>query len=383
MANVYDYLEWRGDISFRADGYNEIDALIISQLTYVPFDGIVSKNGRMNLAQAAAVYARKHPPADKKEEGNPMVARAEQMLRTVAGTPRYESVAVSGYVKETSTEDETQFCAMVFSLPGGYDVVAYRGTDGTVVGWNENFNLGFMEVTYGQQKAVAYLNEAAKKRKSKLFVTGHSKGGNLAMYAASFCEREVRDRIEAVYNLDGPGFLAGVIESEEYRQMLPKIKTFIPKTSIVGRLLEHSESVTVVESTEKRLDQHDQTTWQLVGRHFITLPDTDSMSHFVEGMIKNWMETMTKEQLNSFVDILFEVLQDMEIETIEALQQIGISGWRKLYKRGSELSKGNSDILKTAFKGLLSQGGKQFVGMFKDDEEGEAEKEDPNLQQDG
>ncbi len=369
MSNVYDYLKWRGDLSFRADGFNEIDALIISQLTYVPFEGIVSKKGRMSLAAAAAKYLRKHPPEEKKEEGNPMVARAEQMLMTVARLTRFENVAVSGYVRETSEEDETQFCAMVFSLPGGAEVVAYRGTDGTVVGWNENFNLGFMDVTYGQQKAVAYLNEAARKKKAKIYVCGHSKGGNLAMYAASFCERDVKDRIEAVYNFDGPGFLKKVIDSDEYKEMLPRIKTYVPKTSIVGKLLEHSEPVTVVESDQKRLDQHDQTTWQLEGRHFATLPDTDSFSHFVEGVIKSWMETMTKGQLNSFVDILFEVLQDMEIETIEELQQMGIVQWRKLYKRGSELSKGNSDILKIAFKGLVSRGGKQFIGMFKDDDE--------------
>ena len=97
------------------------------------------------------------------------------------------------------------------------------------------------------------------------------------------------------------------------------------------------------------------------------------MSHFVEGMIKNWMETMTKEQLNTFVDILFQTLQELEIETVEDLQQLGLSGWRKVYKRGSELSKGNSDILKNAFKGLISQGGRQFLGMLRPEDEGGVE----------
>ena len=164
-----------------------------------------------------------------------------------------------------------------------------------------------------------YLEEIAKEYpSSKIIIGGHSKGGNIAVYAATFASKEVKDRIINVYNNDGPGFCEDVIETPEYQEILPRVHTYIPQSSIIGRLMNHKDKYTIVESVQKGIMQHDLYSWQLLGAHFIEDTLTNS-SEFIDQTITNWLNEVSPEQREKFIDTLFEILNATEAKTLAQL----------------------------------------------------------------
>ena len=155
------------------------------------------------------------------------------------------NVIIGEHYPSRFRNNEEQFSAVTILMPNGMIYVSYRGTDNTIVGWKEDLNMSFKELVPAQTTAKNYLNKIAEKYKDKqIIVGGHSKGGNLAVYAAAYCEPKIQDRIIKVYNNDGPGFCDKVVNSEEYNRILNKVHTYIPKSSIIGRLLNHKEETT-------------------------------------------------------------------------------------------------------------------------------------------
>ena len=178
--------------------------------------------------------------------------------------------------------------------------------------------MSFKDLVPSQVDAVNYLNNIATKYKQNIRVAGHSKGGNLAVYASAFCNKEVNDRIIAVYNNDGPGFQKTVIDTNEYKNTIGRLHTYIPQTSIIGRLLNHKEATTIIKSTQTGIMQHDLYSWQLLGAHFIEDTLTNS-SEFIDQTITNWLNEVSPEQRKKFIDTLFEILNATEAETLAQL----------------------------------------------------------------
>ena len=252
MASVFDYLDWRGDITFGEVGLGEIDSLILSAICYVDFFEIVPADmeGKpVSMLSAARAYLRAHK-GEKAYVGAILPPSILTLLAKAAKTKRFANVRLVGYVNNVDPETQTQFSALSFLLDDGSVFVAYRGTDDTLVGWKENFNMSFMDSVPAQESAVEYINRAAKLSAGNLYAGGHSKGGNLAVYATVKSEESVRERIVRTYSHDGPGFSAGFIESELYQSIKHKIVTLIPQSSVVGLLLEHEETYEVVKSNQ-------------------------------------------------------------------------------------------------------------------------------------
>lgn len=358
MANLIDYIEWRGDITFEMKELNEIDAAVFSQVVYAPFEKVLQDGVVYTFADAAELLEGTDPA---ELEGGPFARQAGiETLRALRSTERFGALRIAAFILDTSIDEESQFCAMAVEISPDTVVIVYRGTDGTIVGWHENFNMGFMKATTGQRKAVEFINKAVKPCYSTVYVAGHSKGGNLAMYASVFSDASVRDRIKAVYNNDGPGFLDEVIESAEYKAMVPRIRTFIPESSMIGIILEHREKVYVVGSTASGFDQHSPMTWKLKGIHFEELPSTDAKSQFVDKLIRSWLVGMNQEQLKTFSETLFRTLENENIETLEELWKLKPNQWMDIAKKESAASKEQQSILGTAVHVLLSEGGRQL-----------------------
>ena len=218
---------------------------------------------------------------------------------------------LTGYVNQLNTEEEKQFSAITILMPDDTMYVAYRGTDNTIVGWKEDFNMSFQALVPSQIDAAKYLANIAEKYQYKIRVGGHSKGGNLAVYAAAFCDKKIKKRIIDVYNNDGPGFQEKIIETTEYQEILPKVHTYMPQTSIIGRLLNHEERITILKSTQTGIMQHDLYTWQVLGDKFIRDEFTNS-SEFIDHTISDWLKAVSPEQREKFIDTLFEVLNATE-----------------------------------------------------------------------
>ena len=202
MANIMDYLDWRGDLSFESSEFNEVDNLILAQLVYVDFAGIVPKLGsgeKITLKEASSRFFETH---DEKEilERVSMTKMAAFVMKKMAETRRFGEILLSDYVDDISDEEQSQFSVVCITLEDGSLFVSFCGTDNTIVGWREDFNMGYLAVTPGQLKAVDYLNQVVTPEYQVVRVGGHSKGGNLAMVAGMYANFWVKDRIVSIYN---------------------------------------------------------------------------------------------------------------------------------------------------------------------------------------
>ena len=227
----------------------------------------------------------------------------------MAASRRFSDLTLCAYVSRTDEETQTQFSALTALLPDKTAYIAFRGTDDTIVGWKEDFNLAFLPVVPAQRMAAEYLAAAAAALPSHpLRVGGHSKGGNLAVYSAVFCGEAVQNQLMRVYNNDGPGFRTSLLGLPEHRRVADKITTILPESSVVGMLLEHEERYEVVRSTQSGLWQHDGFSWQVRGEKFEHLPDLTEGGKLVDETIRTFILSLSPEQRVAFTDALFDIL---------------------------------------------------------------------------
>ena len=305
MATVFDYLDWRGDIPLSADPFNEVDNLALAELSYTDFGGIVPEDGTgIPLDDACRAFFEKH----SREEvlaGTSFTARAPLLMEEMTGGKRFGKMTLRNYIAESG--DGYQLSAVTFGLDDGTEYAAFRGTDGTVAGWKEDFNFSFMDETEGQRLAVQYLNRIGKGRGGEtLRAGGHSKGGNLAVYASAFCD--CPDRILEVWNNDGPGFRKEIAGRPDFREIRPKVKKIIPDGSIIGLLLSDGEEYRVVKSSAAGIRQHDGFTWQVDRNRFETAPLSEG-SKVLKKLIGTWLETMSDGDRRTFTELVFSLIE--------------------------------------------------------------------------
>lgn len=306
MADFFDYLQWRGDIPFSQVPPGPVDALLFSSLVYIRFESLVPDtfSGFVSIDEAARRLSDQPNPHSRCR-----VKTDLSLLHAAAESRRFGSVKLCGYRSTFLPEEDTQFAAMSFLLEDGSLCAAFRGTDKTLVGWKEDFNMTFSDSVPSQRLAAGYIRELTTAISAPIRLTGHSKGGNLAVYAAAAATPEIQDRILGIYNQDGPGFLEHITASAGYRRILPKIHTYVPQSSVIGMLLNHPEDYTIVRSKQVGLMQHDPYTWEILGGGFITLNRLTPDSLFWEQTFREWLKGMTPEERNRFFDALFQLLQ--------------------------------------------------------------------------
>lgn len=305
MANILDYIKWRGDLSFTQDPPNAVDALVFSALSYISYGGRVEAQprGPITLRSAAEEF---FTLAD--HENRVRVQNDLELLHLAAGSIRFGFSKIYLYRDTLIPEQETQFAAMTYLLDDGSAFVAFRGTDYSLVGWKEDFNMTFQQTVPAQRLAQQYVREVAQEYMAPLRLAGHSKGGNLAVFAAARSSPMIRERILAVYNNDGPGFTEYLMGDPGYIAMVPRIKTYIPQSSVIGMLLEHEEPFTVIRSKTVGLLQHDPYSWEVLGREFIPVRETTADSKFLDATIKQWFAEMTNQERNQLVDVMYTLL---------------------------------------------------------------------------
>lgn len=312
MATMFDYLQWRGDLTFTQDPPNAVDALIFSSLSYIQFDGLVdSQPGKtVLLRDAAESFFEQETP-----EALVRVEKDLDLLHRAAASPRFGQTKLTMYQDLFIPEQETQFAAVTFLLDDGSAFLAFRGTDYSLVGWKEDFNMSFQQTVPAQRLAQKYVRDVAAEYALPLRLGGHSKGGNLAVFAAARSGPVLQKRILEVYNNDGPGFTKYMIGDPGYLAIVPRIKTYVPESSVIGMLLEHEEPYIVVKSRTVSLLQHDPYSWEIMGPAFMTLEETSEDSRFVDATIKEWFSDMTNQERGRLVDVMFTLLGSGGAET--------------------------------------------------------------------
>ena len=362
MANLMDYMDWRGDLDFSQSPFNEVDNLILAQLVYVEFEGIVPKpgeEGSITVAEASEKFFETH---DEKEilARVSMTKTAAFVLKKMAQTKRFQNVRLFGYLNDISLEEQSQFSVVCVALSEESVYVSFSGTDNTIVGWRENFNMGYLSETPGQLKAVSYLNHMMKEKFQTILVGGHSKGGNLSVYASVKCEESIQRRIVCVYSNDGPGFSEKMIQSEEYQRMLPKIRTILPESSIVGMLLEHQEKFEVVKSSQSGIGQHDAMSWCVMGAEFEKEKMLSIKSRRLNKALSSWIENLTYEQRAEFVDTLFALVSASGAKNLSQISTARFRSMNAVIKSFRALDKSERTMIMKILASLTGEIGRAY-----------------------
>lgn len=311
MPNMFDYLTWRGDLPLTYSPLNDVDSLILAGLSYLDYPGEARQLRDLDVP-ALPVTGHRRPTF--LEEGSTLLVRA-------AATERFAGVRVHHAVAVTDPERDMQFAAVTFGLPDGTEFVAFRGTDNSLVGWHEDFNMAFESPVPAQSAAVEYLNAIAAGTDAPILLGGHSKGGNLAVYAAAHADAAVQTRIRAVYSFDGPGLDDATMASEGYARIARRIRSFIPQQSVVGLLMSYHPEYTVVRSEGVGLLQHNGFTWQVLGTGFVAVTELDVSSQVVDQTVHAWLSRVSPEQRRRFVSTIFGVLEATGANTTRELIQ--------------------------------------------------------------
>ena len=349
LANILDYINWRGDIPFSSDPFNSVDGLILAQLAYLPLRGVVSTDFSIRMKMP---HVYEHFDPDKVPESAKFFSFDHDciLLQKLAESPRFSGTQLTGYIDETKPEQELQFSAITCILEDGTVFISYRGTDGTVVGWKEDFNLGVVQQTGAQLYAVNYLNQHFTNFPRQLRIGGHSKGGNLAVYASAFCKPEIRPQILAVYSYDAPGFREEIVNTEEYKSILPKIKSIIPESSVVGLLLANSMEHTIIKSQSSGIKQHFAYSWEVLRNEFVRAEELSESSALIQKALSGWLADFSDEERKIFVDSVFEVINAPEKGTFKEINQNKRSSYLAMLKAVGKLPPDRQAILIDAFK---------------------------------
>ena len=356
MANILDYLNWRGDLTLAQSPFNEVDNLILAELSFVNFTGIVPGPGEgegVPLHAAAEAFFRSHEGGDM-GMGVLVPDEIPTLLRKMAECPRFREMKVNCFCDHLDVRKAEQFAAVTVELGDGSLYLSFRGTDDTIAGWKEDFLLGCQPEVPAQKKAVAYVKAvAAQYPRRKLMLGGHSKGGNLAVYGGIFVPLAIQRRISAVWSNDGPGFYGAVLETPQHARLEGRVHSIVPKSSVVGMLLEHEESYTVVDSDQVGLWQHDGFSWQVLGTGFVTLREVSRQGRRNDLALKEWVRRLPVDQREKFVDGLFEVLTASGATTLTDLKEDGFRAAGAMVRAMKDMEKDTRDALFNAIATLF------------------------------
>lgn len=322
MKNMLDYIKEFGHVSFEERAFSEIDALVLTELEYLPLEKVVpsDENGENFVTvKEIAEYMQEH----KQElfDENPMMITQErhEVSQVIADAPRFQSLKFFGVVSEWDKDTTKQFAAVTVEVEPSVRLVVFRGTDETLIGWKEDFLMTYSPLVAAQTDAKEYLAKQASLFDGDLMVSGHSKGGNLAIYAAATQEEDVQLRIVDIFCFDSPGLYRSVLETKGYQNIVPLAMRYIPQDSLVGLMLESEVPYVIVKSNATGAMQHSAMTWEIEDGQFIKMEKLTKNSQLNDQTLKKWTESVSDEELELFWNVFFELLFSVGIDTVNDL----------------------------------------------------------------
>ena len=322
MKNMLDYIKEFGHVSFEERAFSEIDALVLTELEYLPLEKVVpsDENGENFVTvKEIAEYMQEH----KQElfDENPMMITQErhEVSQVIADAPRFQSLKFFGVVSVWDKDTTKQFAAVTVEVEPSVRLVVFRGTDETLIGWKEDFLMTYSPLVAAQTDAKEYLAKQASLFDGDLMVSGHSKGGNLAIYAAATQEEDVQLRIVDIFCFDSPGLYRSVLETKGYQNIVPLAMRYIPQDSLVGLMLESEVPYVIVKSNATGAIQHSAMTWEIEDGQFIKMEKLTKNSQLNDQTFKKWTESVSDEELELFWNVFFELLFSVGIDTVNDL----------------------------------------------------------------
>ncbi len=319
MENIVDYLKSIKDLLFEEKPFNELDALVLSRLSYIDFRSILKSTKYWSKKKLTDVI---NEIFIEKEKSNYRFRLKEdmQLLDVLRSSLRYRECYIKSYVYDTVIEEVKQFSAVTFineEPKQKFMFIAFKGTDGTVTGRKEDFNMAYLETVPAQIEAAKYLKKITRFSSYKtIYVGGHSKGGNLAVYAASQARKNIQNNIKEIYSFDGPGFKDDFLETEGFINIHEKISLFAPQSSIIGRLLSRNYKTYIVQSKKKLLYQHNIYNWKIENNDFVKLDKFTFLSNKIDKVLKDSLSKTTIEERKAIVDELFDIVKDLSKDDV-------------------------------------------------------------------
>lgn len=346
MDTIKNYIMYFKDVTFDESPFNDVDNVIFSSLIYINFDNLIDKP--LTLKELGKKFFNVIDYKEIKKE--PVVVRRTiDNFELLFNGHRYKDIVISDYQK--IIDDEKQFCAM--KLKSKYfTYIVYQGTDDSVIGWKEDFQMIYKFPVPSQQMAIDYINRVIKFSDRNIIVGGHSKGGNLAMTAGMCCKKSIKRRIKTVYNNDGPGFRLRQINSHDYKEMLPKLKTFVPEESVVGLMLRHTKNIKVIKSSGRGIFQHNLNNWKCYGPILIE-GKLSKNSEELDKKVLSWLNRHDDDKRKKLVDTLFDTLNSCDITLISQLRQFKLSRVLRIIKLSKDIDKESKDLVLSALKVIV------------------------------
>ena len=340
MADLFDYLYWRGDLTFDKVPFNKIDALLLAQISYCLFDGVVSESfkERKSFAQVSKDFAALPDYENRINIGFLINKRTTELMVKCAESERFRKVELCGFRNIYNEDNVEQFAALTFIIDGK-PVIALRGTDDTITGWKEDFNIAWLDQIPAQKDALEYFKEACEALDGDFVLTGHSKGGNLVINTAVCCGKKLQKRVSQVYNFDGPGFDPAFFETEEYEAVEEKINSFYPGFSVVGMIFHHPKKFEIVKSDGFAFWQHDAMNWQLMGPAFVNEADFADESKLFYSAFNEWIDKLNTKQKRDFVETMFYVLEASGAKTNNEIEKDALKATARMVAAYADMDK--------------------------------------------
>jgi hypothetical protein len=350
MGNLFEYIKWRGDLKFSQSSLNPVDFVIFSQLAYLPFDGIVPQPGvKEGITLHLAMNQLQEKINSGTAKGFPGFNEDPDFIKALGSSNRFRDCHLLGFINQVDEDLEYQISAICIHTDDKCCSVVFRGTDASLVGWKESFNMCFREVIPAQKEAVKYLEKMAPLLKGNIRAGGHSKGGNLAIYAAAFCEKKIQNRVTDIFSFDAPGFCENVIASKGFLAVKDRINFFVPQDSVIGMLFEHGRNYNVIKSSENGLLQHSLYSWEVTHNNMISVEKVTSGSRFIDKTLRDWINSLANEDREKIIETLYTILSGSDIKSIHDLEKSFFPSMGKILKFMGNIDERTKKLLNKTF----------------------------------
>ena len=348
MGNLITYVQQYEAQTFQEKSVTDIDILVLTEIAYLPFDEIVFSSFEEKAVISLNQLGKEFETIKEKEhKNNPFMITKEriQLLDVVSKSQRYKDIKVFGFMNDIDDEQTKQFAAVCYQWEEESRWIIFRGTDESLTGWKEDFMMTYSDLIPAQIDAIEYLRKQAELFSGSLNISGHSKGGNLSLYASAMQEEDIQHRIQQIYCWDAPGVHRSILNTEGYQRVVSKAKRYIPQDSIVGLMLESQVPYHIIESQGSGISQHSALMWNIEDDHFVELTELTRNSQLTDQTFKQWTEVVSDEDLKLFFDTFFELIFEMGVETVNDVYYNFRMYMRQFFEKAYQMDTEKREIL--------------------------------------
>lgn len=353
MGNIVDYVKEYGNFTFKELPFNEVDGLVLSQFAYFKWENVIPKltdnsegisiSEMSKNMQPAEVFSYERYAKDNRKLWDAMV-----------NSIRFGNMRCNYLATSFRKDVEVQFCAFLAIPKDSTPIVLFRGTDETILGWKEDYNMSFDTPIAGQRLASLYIKQVSLRFAENFIVSGHSKGGNLAVFSVMDNDEKIRRRVNAIYNYDGPHFRSEILDSRNYFGIIDRVYKFIPKSSVIGIMLEREHRYKVIKSKAiGGMSQHNPYTWLVEKDRFAEGKQIDTKSLKLNELISEAAKTMSNDEIEIVGNSIFGIIERSELSTTEELLKGGRKTLSAMLKAIRDMDEATRDKTKNILKDFI------------------------------